>query len=117
MTYVGDKIKEYRKKRGITQAKLAELTGIHPVSIRKYEVGMMEPQLQQIQRIADALEINVFMLQEEPHPKLRLNTEDDVLEVVQYLIALGVIETENEKFEYQLHPKLKKYLQFQLSEI
>ena len=62
MTYVGDKIKEYRKKRGITQAKLAELTGIHPVSIRKYEAGMMEPRFPQLQRIADALEINAFLL-------------------------------------------------------
>lgn len=90
MTYVGDKIKEYRKKRGITQAKLAELTGIHPVSIRKYEAGMMEPRLQQLQRIADALEINSFLLQEEPYPKLRMETEEDVEAVKQYLDAIGL---------------------------
>lgn len=90
MTYVGDKIKEYRKKRGITQAKLAELTGIHPVSIRKYEAGMMEPRLPQLQRIADALEINAFLLQEEPYPKLRMETEEDVEAVKQYLDAIGL---------------------------
>ena len=33
MLTVGDKIKYFRKQRGMTQAQLAELTGIHPVSI------------------------------------------------------------------------------------
>ena len=31
---IGEKIKYCRKQIGITQDKLAELTGIHPVSIR-----------------------------------------------------------------------------------
>ena len=39
MLTVGDKIKYFRKQRGMTQAQLAELTGIHPVSIRKYEIN------------------------------------------------------------------------------
>ena len=30
MLTVGDKIKYFRKQRGMTQAQLAELTGIHP---------------------------------------------------------------------------------------
>ena len=52
MLTVGDKIKYFRKQRGMTQAQLAELTGIHPVSIRKYEINKMQPQSQQIERIA-----------------------------------------------------------------
>ena len=36
---IGEKIKYCRKQIGITQDKLAELTGIHPVSIRKYETN------------------------------------------------------------------------------
>lgn len=103
MTYIGDKIKEYRMKRGITQGKLAELSGIHPVSIRKYEAGMMEPRLQQLQRIADALEINAFLLQEEPYPKLRMQTDEDMVAVIQHLIDLGVIENNNGSMEYTLN--------------
>ena len=38
---IGEKIKYCRKQIGITQDKLAELTGIHPVSIRKYETNKM----------------------------------------------------------------------------
>ena len=51
---IGEKIRYYRKQLGITQGKLAELTGIHPVSIRKYEINKMQPQPQQIERIAAA---------------------------------------------------------------
>ena len=41
---IGEKIKYFRTRIGITQAKLAELSGIHPVSIRKYETNEMVPQ-------------------------------------------------------------------------
>ena len=95
MTYVGDKRKGYRKKRGITQAKLAELTGIHPVSIRKYESSMMKPRLPKHQRIADALEINAFLLQEKPYFKLRMETEEDAEAMIRYLLDLNVIEDKN----------------------
>ena len=52
---IGEKIKYFRKRIGITQAKLAELSGIHPVSIRKYEINKMVPQAAQIDRLAEAL--------------------------------------------------------------
>ena len=41
---IGKKIKYLREHRGMTQAELAEATGIHPVSIRKYETDKMTPQ-------------------------------------------------------------------------
>ena len=52
---IGEKIKYCRKQIGITQDKLAELTGIHPVSIRKYETNKMQPQPPQLEKIAAAL--------------------------------------------------------------
>ena len=55
---IGEKIKYFRTRIGITQAKLAELSGIHPVSIRKYETNKMVPQSPQIDRIAEALGIS-----------------------------------------------------------
>ena len=57
---IGEKIKYFRTRIGITQAKLAELSGIHPVSIRKYETNKMVPQSPQIDRIAEALGISSF---------------------------------------------------------
>ena len=55
---IGEKIKYCRKQIGITQDKLAELTGIHPVSIRKYETNKMQPQPPQLEKIAVALGVS-----------------------------------------------------------
>lgn len=59
MKTVGERIRYFRKDRNMTQDKLAELTGIHPVSIRKYETNKMQPQIEQIERIASILDVNV----------------------------------------------------------
>lgn len=56
---IGEKIKHYRIGAGITQAKLAELTGIHPVSIRKYETNKMVPGFEKLSRIAIALNVSL----------------------------------------------------------
>ena len=37
---------------------MAAMTGIHPVSIRKYETNKMHPQSAQIERLAEALQVN-----------------------------------------------------------
>ena len=59
---IGERIKYFRKKAGITQAELARRTGIHPVSVRKYETNKMTPQTQHICKIAEALGVNSFAL-------------------------------------------------------
>ena len=51
---IGEKIKYVRKLYHMSSAELAERTGIHPVSIRKYESNKMVPQSAQIERLAAA---------------------------------------------------------------
>lgn len=51
---IGKKIKYIRNLYHMSSAELAEKTGIHPVSIRKYETDKMIPQQAQIDRIAAA---------------------------------------------------------------
>lgn len=53
---IGERIRKKRKEIGLTQGQLAERSGIHPVSIRKYETNKMEPRISQIERLAGALE-------------------------------------------------------------
>lgn len=53
----GEKIKCYRKHKNLTQEKLAEIANLHPVSIRKYETNKMKPKIEQLFRIAIALDI------------------------------------------------------------
>ncbi len=56
---IGEKIRYYRKRMGITQVKLAELTGIHVVSIRKYETNKTIPKnYDVINNLSIALNIN-----------------------------------------------------------
>ncbi|MBQ6699210.1 MAG: helix-turn-helix transcriptional regulator, partial [Oscillospiraceae bacterium] len=57
---IGERIKFFRKSRGITQSQLAKLSGVHPVSVRKYETNKMVPQPEQIRRIADALAVSYY---------------------------------------------------------
>ncbi len=59
---IGEKIKYFRARVGITQGRLAELSDIHPVSIRKYETNKMVPAQPQIDRLAKALGVSSFAL-------------------------------------------------------
>lgn len=60
---IGEKIKYLRKQKGVTQTELALLTGIHQVSIAKYEKDKMLPQPEQLEKITEALNVsrNIFV--------------------------------------------------------
>lgn len=75
---VGEKIKTYRKMRGISQKTLGKLAGgINEVTIRKYEAGDRNPKPEQLLKIANALgiSINLFM-------DFDIETVSDVLSLV-----------------------------------
>ena len=54
---INEKIRYFRKQRGISQELLAERTGINVNTIRKYEIGIRKPKVEQLKKIADGLEI------------------------------------------------------------
>lgn len=58
----GEKIKEFRKKRGLTQKQLGDLCGMADSAIRRYENGRANPKIETLRKIADALEVNVTEL-------------------------------------------------------
>ena len=58
-TQVGRRIARLRKAAGLTQAELAELTGVQPVTIGRIEVGMREASLDLVFRVSKALSIEV----------------------------------------------------------
>ncbi|MCD7894581.1 MAG: helix-turn-helix domain-containing protein [Erysipelotrichaceae bacterium] len=74
---VGINIRKYRKERGLSQKKLGDLCGITDSNIRKYELGKQNPKIETLQKIAEALEIDVINLfgYEEYNPKI----EDNIL--------------------------------------
>lgn len=66
---IGENIKYYRKRMGITQTQLAELTGVHPVSIRKYETNKMQPQIDILKKLASFFNISLDDLCSDSEPK------------------------------------------------
>lgn len=95
---IGEKIKYFRTRIGITQAKLAELSGIHPVSIRKYETNKMVPQAPQIDRIAEALGISSFAIAGIEN-NIRLETVGDFMGLMIMLIKTKIISLHGEREE------------------
>ena len=52
-----NRLKEIRKRRGLSQLKLAHLTGIQPSEISRVENGWLIPYPSWRKRLADALDI------------------------------------------------------------
>ena len=99
---IGEKIRYLRVRTGITQGKLAEKTGIHPVSIRKYETNKMQPQQPQIERIAEALNISSTALLGVDHTNMRLETYGDLMGVIMVLYNSKIIVFEGDRDESNL---------------
>lgn len=68
---IGKKIRSLRKKMGLTQEKLSEISNIHPTYLGQIERGEKEPSLKTLIRIADALNTSTSYLlsRESKHPK------------------------------------------------
>lgn len=55
----GELIKKYRKKSNLTQEQLAEKCNMATITIRQYENGKRIPQMEQLARIAIALNVSI----------------------------------------------------------
>lgn len=59
---IGQRIKAARKDIGLTQDQLAQKSGVATITIRQYETGKRQPRLEQLQKIADALDVSISYL-------------------------------------------------------
>lgn len=95
---IGEKIRYFRTRIGITQGKLAELSGIHPVSIRKYETNKMTPQPPQIEKIAESLGVSSFALTGIEN-NIRLETIGDFMGLLIMLCKTHIVNINGERGE------------------
>ncbi len=72
---ISDRIKEYRVKRGMTQAQLAEALGVTPQAVSKWEKGTGFPDLSAICPLANALGTTTDELLEHKNTLRELNTK------------------------------------------
>lgn len=59
---VADRIKEFRKAANLTQKELGEKMGLTESTVNQYESGKLNPTILTIQKIAAALEVEVYSL-------------------------------------------------------
>lgn len=50
-------LRKIRKRKGLTQEQLAQLSHIHRVSIARYETGKVKPNVDCLKRLAIALDV------------------------------------------------------------
>ena len=56
---IGKRIAELRKEKGLSQFKLAQLSGIDSSNIGKIELGKLNPSLDTLCKISDALDLEL----------------------------------------------------------
>lgn len=60
--FIGRRIRNYRTQRGLSQEKLAELSGCHPTYIGQVERSEKNATLESIEKIASALNVPLSQL-------------------------------------------------------
>lgn len=80
---LAEKIKHYRKQRGLTQNELAELLGCSAANISQYEAGKRNPKIGTLAKIAAALNIDLKLLSQEKE-----NPIDDFDDVEDFSLLL-----------------------------
>lgn len=87
---IGKKISFLRKRLKITQEDLAERTGIHVVSIRRYENDKMIPKEAQVEKIANVLNVRPYVLSES-NLNFNIETDGDLYSLFISLYKSGLI--------------------------
>jgi transcriptional regulator with XRE-family HTH domain len=61
---IGQKIKQIRKEKGLTQKELAQKLGFTSQNLAQYENGKRLPKTETLKKIANVLEVSIFELDE-----------------------------------------------------
>ena len=119
---IGEKMKYVRKLYHMSSAELAEHTGIHPVSIRKYESNKMVPQSAQIERLAAAFHLSPAIFSGLTDMRFDFQYSGDCLGMLIMLYTSGALIVNGERDEknilkketvkFTVSPLLQKFLQF-----
>lgn len=77
----GGKVRYYRTKKGLTQWKLADKANLHYTYVGSIERGEKNISLENIYKIADALNMKIADLLDFEQSKLEISDPDDVLKL------------------------------------
>lgn len=86
---IGNKIKKYRENKKMTQKEIAEILGVEPGTISKYESGMIEPNIESLKKLSDTFEISIDKLLKDNEEGLDLS-KINILEVLREQKEMGL---------------------------
>ena len=90
-------IREWRKQRGLTQEKLAELANVHVNTLLRWEYGTREPKASELQRLAQVLSVTEAELLNGP---AKQEFEVKIVMGVKSLTGLAGVEVMDNSFLY-----------------
>jgi Fic family protein len=90
---IGNKIKQYRENKKMTQKDIAEILEVEPGTVSKYESGTLEPNIESLKRLAETFEITVDEL---------INEENETFDVSK----INVLEVLKEQKDMKLKGNL-----------
>ena len=96
---IGQRIRNYRTQKGLSQEKLAELAGCHPTYIGQLECGEKNATLESVEKIASAMDISLSEL----FDKLGKSGGDNIAAKCYDLVA-----SKNEAEQKQLYKMLQE---------
>lgn len=62
MSAIGERIKELRLEKKVTQKEIAEGIGVSPVSVQRFEYGSVRPSLDTLIALADYFDVSLDYL-------------------------------------------------------
>lgn len=84
---LGSRIKELRKARKFSQEELAELIGVEPRHMSRIEVGQSYPSLDRLEKLANALSVELKDFFDFSHLKEKEERMADIAEMSKVLSA------------------------------
>jgi transcriptional regulator with XRE-family HTH domain len=90
-----ERIRQLRKERGLSQARLAVMADMDPATLNRLERGTGNPNLKTLQRVADALDVGIADILEDAPPKgpSRSSREPSFNDVLEGERQLGAAKT------------------------
>ena len=71
---IGNKLKEYRENRNMTQKEIAEALGVEPATVSKYESGLLEPKIDSLKKLAEIFDVTVDELLKDENEKFNISS-------------------------------------------
>ena len=90
---LNEKIKRFRKEKGMSQAEMADMTGVHKAHFSRIERGKVQPSIELLKRIAKALDVTTdYLLNEEVDDFTPVRVQDKTL--VEKVKLIDTLDTE-----------------------